>query len=65
MKLIKTLNDWLLKRKRKNCKHQWASSDNFHRTCSVCGLKQIIVYYRFGPIRTEWIQDPWQLINKG
>jgi len=64
MKIIKTLNDWLLKRKRKNCNHQWASSDNFHRTCSVCDLQQIMVYHRFGPIRTEWIQDPWQFMNE-
>jgi len=63
MKIIKILSTWLFDRKRKKCKHQWVSSDSFHRTCHSCGLQQIMVYYRFGSIRTEWIQDPWQLIN--
>lgn len=48
------------------CKHEyehedyWCHGENhgkdpFHRKCKWCGDYQIMIYHKFGPIRTEWL----------
>lgn len=44
-----------------SCNHKYETKEDdepFRRQCIYCGNKQIMVYYRFGPVRFEWIDDP-------
>ena len=40
------------------CKHNWLESAYDVRCCTKCWKKQRKIYYRFGNIRTQWIDIP-------
>jgi len=39
------------------CNHEYVNKNQFHRECKWCGDYQRMVYYEYGPIRTEWLSD--------
>ena len=52
--MLNKLLDLFREIKRKICPHNWNYIREFHRECKICGEYQVMVYHRFGPIRTEW-----------
>lgn len=36
------------------CKHEYKYITSYKRQCNICGDFQMLVYHRFGAIRTEW-----------
>lgn len=39
------------------CKHEWINESAFKRRCKRCSLIQRLQFYRFGPIRSAWIDE--------
>ena len=42
------------------CKHDWVESKMGLRCCSKCWKKQRKEYYRFGNVRSQWIDIPFR-----
>ena len=51
--LNKILN-FFKKQKCSICSHDWNYNGPYRRTCKNCGDYQVMMYHKYGPIRTSW-----------